>query len=589
MDRLTLRWRQARGDDGIALVSVIAGMMIASLFAFAALGYALNTQEQSKNNQDWNAALAAAQAGIDDYIGYLNRNDNYGRTVDCSNDALRGPRTGTNTCGWTTSTAPGWKPVDPGEPNGPAFHYEADPGKLESEGIVLVTSTGRSGSETRSLQVGVGRGGSADFLYYTDHEDADPDNVQAYPSGMDPRCARYWWEGAGRPGSWGCTEITFIGGDVLDGPVHTNDTPLMTARGGVKPKFLDGLSTSEPDCKSAVRGNTSTYRFCDRNQITGDYGTSYPRYQDPLYLPDNSGEFANYPGCQYKGATRIKFRADGTMQVWSAESTSASTTAACGGAAPNGVVVDVPTDEVIYVSGGSSGAHLCRSGEIGDGLPLGNYTGSNTSNYEYEVRMADQAQYCGQGNIYIEGVLQGRVTVAASNTITVTGDLVLARGLSGNDMLGLVASNSVEVYNPWLDTMECSRWQGSGSNRRCTGTWRWANDPDRAPGWPKRYADVDQGGNYPSNGIQIAAAIQTLQRSFWVQNYFRGSGEGQLYVRGAIAQEWRGIVGRGSAGYLKDYRYDKRLKFAAPPYFPQWTNAVWGGRYTGEVAAQYQP
>ena len=75
-----------------------------------------------------------------------------------------------------------------------------------------------------------------------------------------------------------------------------------------------------------------------------------------------------------------------------------------------------------------------------------------------------------------------------------------------------------------------------------------------------------------------------------MQNYFRGSGEGQLYVRGAIAQEWRGIVGRrGSAGYLKDYRYDKRLKFSAPPYFPQWTNAVWGGRYTGEVSPQYAP
>ncbi len=154
---------------------------------------------------------------------------------------------------------------------------------------------------------------------------------------MDSRCGQYWWQlSVGRPSSWDCTEITFIGGDVLDGPVHTNDTPLMTSSGGVKPKFLEGLSTSEPDCKLAVRGTTSTYKYCDRNRITGDYGTSYPRYQDPLYLPDNSGEFANYPGCQYKGSTRIKFRADGTMQVWSAESRTPSTTAACGGNAPNG-------------------------------------------------------------------------------------------------------------------------------------------------------------------------------------------------------------------------------------------------------------
>ena len=241
------------------------------------------------------------------------------------------------------------------------------------------------------------------------------------------------------------------------------------------------------------------------------------------------------------------------------------------------------------MSSGASGAHLCKSGEIGDGLPLGTYTGANTANYTYELRMFDQAQYCGQGNVYIEGTLKGRVTIAASNTITATGDVVLARGLSGTDMLGLVASNSVEVYNPWLDTRQCSKWVGSGSSRRCTGSWSWAGSETQVSGWPKRYTDVDQGSAYPSNGIQIAAAIQTLQHSFGVQNYFRGSGEGQLYVRGAIAQEWRGIVGRGSAGYLKDYRYDKRLKFSAPPYFPQWTNAVWGGRYTGEVSPQYAP
>lgn len=589
MKALTLRWRRVpEGEEGVALVSVVAGMMIASVFAFTALGFALNSQKASRNNQDWNAALAAAQAGIDDYIGYLNRNDNYARTVDCGNIALKGPNTGANSCSWTSSTPLGWKPVVAGETNGPAFHYDVNPAKLASEGVVLVKSTGRSGNETRTLEVGVGRGGSTDFLYYTDHEDADPDNVQAYPSGMDSRCSQYWWQlSTGRPSSWGCTEITFIGGDVLDGPVHTNDTPLMTTSGGVRPKFLDGLSTSEPDCKRAVRGNASTYKYCDRTQISGDYGTSYPSYKDPLYLPDTSAEFATFPGCQYRGATRIKFQADGTMRVWSAEST---TTAACGGTAPNGVTVDVPNDQVIYVAGGTSGTRLCRSGEIGDGLPLGTYTSTSpTANYTYDLRMADAAQYCGQGNVYVEGVLQGRVTVAAANNVVVTGDLVMARGLGGTDMLGLVASNSVEVFNPWIDTRVCSSWVGSGSSRRCNGTWSWANSPTQAPSWPKRYTDPDNGSAYPSNGIQITAAIQTLQHSFFVQNYWRGNGEGQLYVRGAIAQEWRGIVGRGSAGYLKDYRYDKRLKFSSPPYFPQWTNAVWGGRYTGEIAAQYGP
>ncbi len=95
----------ARDDEGFALLMVIACMVIGSMFAFAALGYALNTQRFSRTNQDWNGALAAAQAGVDDYIAYLNRNDNYARTpVDCTNIAIKGPNTGTNTCGYTAAT-----------------------------------------------------------------------------------------------------------------------------------------------------------------------------------------------------------------------------------------------------------------------------------------------------------------------------------------------------------------------------------------------------------------------------------------------------------------------------------------------------
>ena len=48
------------------------------------------------------------------------------------------------------------------------------------------------------------------------------------------------------------------------------------------------------------------------------------------------------------------------------------------------------------------------------------------------------------------------MTLATSNSITVTGDLVLANGLAGTDMLGLVAANSVEVFHPSVDTYACT-------------------------------------------------------------------------------------------------------------------------------------
>ena len=69
-----------------------------------------------------------------------------------------------------------------------------------------------------------------------------------------------------------------------------------------------------------------------------------------------------------------------------------------------------------------------------------------------------------------------------------------------------------------------------------------------------------------------------------MQNYKAGSDQGDLYVPGSIAQRWRGAVGTtGGTGYDKNYVYDPRLTFSAPPNWPHWVNAQWTLRYSGEV------
>jgi Tfp pilus assembly protein PilX len=602
--------RRPRGDGGVALLLVVACMLIGTMFAFAGLSYALSTQKFSKKNQDWNAALAAAQAGVDDYISMLNKNDNYARTpLDCTNEALQGPTTATNACGWTASTPVSWKQINPTDPSQGSFHYDIDVTKLDSVGNVLVTSTGKAGTRTRTLQVGVGKADSTHFLYYTDHEDADPDNDQAYSGTMDPRCAQYWW--AGRKAissSAGCQEITFIGGDELDGLAHTNDTPLFSNSGSTKPKFSAGFETSDPKCHLTtddVPGPVnptvpSTFVNCDRTGNSADYAGSYPRWAKELVLPDNSDAFKTFPGCQYQGATRIKFLSSGQMKVWSAESTSPTTSAACGGSTAAltngaGATVNVPTDQIVYVGGGTSGPHQCKSGEIGDGLPLGTFDGNSLRNFSYDLNMLVTDQACGKGNAYVEGTLKGRVTVATENSLVVTGDVVYANGLAGSDMLGLVAGNSVEVFHPWIDTWSCKNWNSSHTACRSgIANWGYDNSPNEDSSWPHRYNDADalpSPAPNPSAGVQIAGSIQTLQHSFFVQSYDKGSYQGKLYVRGSIAQRWRGIVGRGSppsTGYLKNYKYDKRLKYSSPPYFPDWTNSEWAGNYTGEIAPKYK-
>lgn len=696
--------RRLQGDDGMAMVLVLSSMMVLFLLATTTLAYALQSQDRARGNQDRNAALAAAQAGVDDYIARLNRNDDYGRTWDCTgNPALRGPAAVGNTCGWTTGTVPGWVLVA-GQPDA-AFHYDVDPSRFNSAGTIQVTATGRScpggcrldsnGSllpdsrgETRTLDVAIGRSGSTDYLYYTTYEHADPANRTAYPteptsvwcSGVDSSGQQvkniYWWSGRSTAGA-GCVEIAFASADVLDGRVHVNDTPRMTGT----PHFKMGLETSNPACQTAVAGDPSTYAACQRDTGTPVYDAP-PRYAEELYLEDTSAKFATYPGCQYVGPTRIVLEPAGTMRVWSKWSTAA--TPECGGSAVTSAGgapgVAVPDGKVVYVSNGGE-ARECATGEVGDGLPLAGDT--NTA-------LADQ--FCNMGNLYVDGTLDGRLSLAAANSIVVTGDLRLASGVSGDDMLGLIAGNSVQVFHPWIKTVTptttCVRYnwsrtqtvasvykanasnphdkygwvdgyfrfdssgvpyewvagswqyQSSGhrdkeyhggslsgttwnagswvftTNKWRPGTWsvsgntmqwtgggwtshlggddwyqgeQWSRGTCAEFGSVTSYAEAPGWPRTSSPGLTIQGSIQTLQHSFYVQNPERGTPQGTLTVFGSLAQKWRGIVGvnNGTTGYTKDYRYDPRLKYSAPPYFPQWSNAKWSARYTGELSPRY--
>lgn len=590
---LAARCAGAEPDAGIVMITVVLTMVLITSLVTAGLAYAMSTQKASRGDQDRGAALAAAQAGVDDYLARLNRNDNYGRLNpfdDCANTAMQGPRAPANSCGWTTSTAPGWQPVVPGSGAvAPAYHYDVETTTLDSAGTVKITSTGQANGRKRTLQVTLGRKGSQDYLYYTDHEDADPDNDQVYGT-MPPACASYWWgvspdgyQSTRKASGAGCAEITFVGGDVLDGKVHLNDTPLTaTNAAGVKPSFPQGLETSDPACKAAVKTDPATHKLCDRTGNGADYGSAAPVYAPPQYLEDNTAKFAAYPGCTYTGATRIKFLDTGKMTVWSKESTGLS--AACGGTAVTldvGATVDVPTDKVVYVKAGTT-VRTCKSKEIdGTSLPVGTYSGPGASGASYvvDINTLYPEQKCGQGNAYVEGKLKGRVTVAAQHSIVLTGDTTYAGGLNGTDLLGLVAGNSVAVYHPL--TVVCTKQASGSTSSGCDSGYTTPYAFSEVAGWPS--------GTDPSN-LEVDAAIQTLKHSFYVQAYNRGSFQGTLSIRGALAQKWRGIVGTGGSGgtgYLKDYRYDKRLTYSAPPYFPQFVGAEWSTRYVGEISNRY--
>jgi len=154
----TILRRLRRSDAGVAMLMVMGWGLVLAMLVSAGIGYAIQSNLVAHRGQDWGSALSAAQAGLEDYVARLNRNDNYGRTWDCTNVAMRGPNEPGNTCGWTASTAPGWIPVVGSDPTAPSFHYDVDATNLDKNGTIRVVSTGRDGKESRTVEAAIGRG-----------------------------------------------------------------------------------------------------------------------------------------------------------------------------------------------------------------------------------------------------------------------------------------------------------------------------------------------------------------------------------------------------------------------------------------------
>ena len=282
--RLTLR--AGEDETGAALVLVGGSMLVLTMLALTALAFTVTSQRFSRYDQDYTAAMTATQSGIDDYISRLNRLDTYGQTVDCSNQALKGPMDASkNTCGYTTATPAGWLPVTPGETGAKDayFHYSVDSTTSVTQGTIMVTSTGRVNGVYRTIEVAVGKGGSTDYVYYTDYEDADPSNVQAYkPGGANSKStggasytecgstgyanANYWYEGRSH-----CVEIQFISGDTLDGTVFSNDAILSNGA-----TFKTGVLTANPPCANAT-ATSSTWNQCLRSGSTANFNGVRPQ------------------------------------------------------------------------------------------------------------------------------------------------------------------------------------------------------------------------------------------------------------------------------------------------------------------------
>lgn len=303
------------------------------------------------------------------------------------------------------------------------------------------------------------------------------------------------------------------------------------------------------------------------NTSISQYGTATP--------PTGSGY-----GCIYYGPTMIElvYSTGGeTMDVWSP--LSANTTSACSGGSSNHFSastpfftgIPIPTDGVIYVEN-----------YVSSTAPTVPADGSSPCFNPYQAATTDTS-VCDEGDVYLEGELQGQLTIASEANIMITRDLTyqcadgsggasqsnpstvsLCTSESTPDVLGLSAKYDILI----------SGNTGNAGNTNCS-TAGYGN----GTGTPTNSGTVINGTSYPNDpaavwptvcnpqNVIIDAAIFGVQGSFGVENWSTTPQSGGAYMNGADLSEFRGPFGIvGSNGYNKEFSYDQRLAYVSPPH-----------------------
>ena len=167
----------------------------------------------------------------------------------------------------------------------------------------------------------------------------------------------------------------------------------------------------------------------------------------------------------------------------------------------------------------------------------GNYNNTNMpvpANGAIYVQNRTQGNHITEyGDVNVSGTLNGRVSIGANDDIIIAGNIQYnsnpQTNPSSTDTLGLIAEGDVVILQ----------------------------------------------GACPTNGnLTIQAAVMAMADSFYLENW-SSTVKGTLNIYGGITQNQRGPVGTFNIdnntkekGFSKNYIYDRRLRDAPPPYYP---------------------
>jgi hypothetical protein len=578
MRRLLALLRRHDDDRGVALAAVIGIGMVVMILAATMVGISTSGAVKTTKDRDYANAMAAAYAGLADYQSRVNGDNTYATKFgDARQPFSSGDTFPSNTGGNPAFTSWVTVPDSTGASGGTSYRYAVDNSIVGQQGIVRVQVTGKAGTTTRTLVANVKPDGFSNYLYWTDYESGDPDIT-----GED--CRNVYQNATFTAPSIGgkpvCSRIQFQDGDVLDGPIRSNDVMLVCG-GTFKSTVQSAVGTTDSGCNPK---RTPSYQFFKGYQpeVVGSYTppSTISAGRDRMYADDPA---VKDTGCLYTGPTQITFNGNGTMRVRSPltiftnlQKTSpyGSAPAKCGAitelqGAGATVSTSLLANNLVYVqdepASAGSGSTInpnyywskytartalsacMRSSSVTDnglGFPYtgpaagysGTYTEATPRNAQGGSVPFSTAYGCSNGDLFVSGKVDASVTLVAENYVYVTGDLKYTTNRAASTVLGIVGQEAVFVWNPMFDR---------SSALSSTPTPLLADNRT------------------------VSGAILSNQGTFTVQNYAYGGAMGTLTLNGSIAQRYRGAVGQGSNGYLKGYGYDTSLGSYTPPFFPQ--------------------
>lgn len=516
MSMATVRRRfQGANDDGWVMPTVVGVLMVVSLMSVAA--FATTTDDIKGGTDDVQAkqAYAAAEAGIQAYAYELSRNPEFHLQCDQATGIKvnqRVPPGGARQ--WTTlpdASAQYAIEILPA-PNKTACIVDDEESIVDPvAGTFRIRVTGRARS-----------GAKARSLIATFRKPSFADYV-------------YFTDNEG-------SNIRFVTGDTVKGPLHTNDRVMICGQ----PRFGEGPGDVVETVQPGTTGNGWTPDgACSGNRPMANGVPGFPALPPAdaatlgtwvhpapaLELPASNSELRamTLEAYRFRGEAWFTFTNNGKMTVTGTRED---------GVTYNGTSVDMPPNGLIYVSNGTC-------------------PGPYQPNNPYA---SDRNGPGKCGTAWVSGTYNRSVTVAAQADIVVFGNLVRA---NSSVVGGLISNNFIRVYHPIV-----------GGNASCSAGSSNASVPaaaqDKRPAHPMPL---------PLHDLQIQAAILSLQQSFTVDSYMCGPRlSGTLNVTGAIAQKTRGAVGTSGGsgtGYLKNYVYDRRLRFRTPPSFLDPVRSAW--------------